>query len=101
MCDRLPMSNNPSTVPHYAVSYTGKLYYMIRVLPKSDYADELTRDEVKDLTNEWLKTNPVTVTYPLATPIHHTIDPQVIRPLKGVTNIWSTGDSIQVSYWTH
>lgn len=38
----------------------------------------------------------------LATPIHHTIDPQVIRPLKGVNNIWSDANgNIEIKFWKH
>lgn len=102
MCDRLPTGGSTSTVLHLEASWTGSLYYRIRVVPKSDYPDELTDKEVIDLTNEWLKTNPVIVTYPLATPIHHTIDPQVIRPLKGVNNIWSDANgNIEIKFWKH
>lgn len=43
-----------------------------------------------------------TIMYKLATPITHTIDPQVIRPFKGVNNIWSDANgSIEVKFWTH
>ena len=42
------------------------------------------------------------IAYPLATPIHHTIDPQVIRPLKGVNNIYSDANgNIEIKFWKH
>lgn len=101
VCDRLPTGGS-STVLHLEASWTGSLYYIIRVIPKSDYPDELTDKEVIDLTNDWLKTNPVTVAYPLETPIHHTIDPQVIRPFKGTNTIWSDANgNIEIKFWKH
>lgn len=101
VCDRLPTGDS-STVLHLEASWTGSLYYRIRVIPKSDYPDELTDKEVIDLTNDWLKTNPVTVAYPLETPIHHAIDPQVIRPLKGTNTIYSDANgNIEIKFWKH
>lgn len=42
------------------------------------------------------------IAYPLATPIHHTIGPQVIRPFKGVNNIWSDANgNIEIKFWKH
>lgn len=44
----------------------------------------------------------IMIMYKLATPIHHTIDPQVIRPLKGVNNIWSDANgNIEIKFWKH
>lgn len=51
----------------------------------------------------WLSENPVTVTYPLATPIRYDLPPQTIRTLKGVNNIFTVEDNttLTATYWTH
>ena len=64
-CDKLTLGFNAAIIPHYQTPYGGDLYYIIRVLPKTDYPDGLTKAEVLDLSNEWLQQNPVTVVYPL------------------------------------
>lgn len=61
--------------------------------------DDTTRTS---LINAWLTENPIDFYVPLATPIHHTIDPQVIRPLKGVNNIYSDANgNIEIKFWKH
>lgn len=102
LCDKLPLIRlNGGTVPHYSVPASGYLYYMIRVLPKADYPDGLTNAEVITLTNEWLQQNPVTVVYPLTTPIHYPLSPRILTTLKGSNVMWSDANGdITVRYWT-
>ena len=57
-----------------------------------------------EYTNAQVKAalNGVQLVYPLATPIHHTIDPATLRTLRGVNNVWAnTNGTIDLSYWTH
>ena len=45
---------------------------------------------------------PITLCYPLKTPIHYPIDPQTLKTLRGTNNIWSTSNGpITIKYWKH
>ena len=44
---------------------------------------------------------PLQFAYKLTTSTTYQLTPETIKTLRGINNIWSTGDSIQVSYWTH
>ena len=103
LCDKLPrIAPAIATVPHYSIPVAGRLYYQIRVLKKEDYTNELTPTEAKDLTNEWLQQNPVTVIYPLKIPNTYPLDPVTIRTLRGQNSIWSDANgNIEIKYWTH
>lgn len=51
---------------------------------------------------QWLSENTSEFCAPLATPIHHTIDPQTLKALRGMNNIWSDANgNIEVSFYTH
>lgn len=51
---------------------------------------------------QWLSENTPEFCAPLATSIHHTIDPQVIRPLKGTNTIYSDANgNIEIKFWKH
>lgn len=62
-------------------------------------------DGVTDLASliVWLKANPVTFTYPLATPVEYAMTAAevnaLLTSLKGVNNLWAdTGDMLSVEY---
>lgn len=40
--------------------------------------------------------------YELETPVHYTIEPQTLKTLQGVNNIWSNANgNIEIAYWKH
>lgn len=42
------------------------------------------------------------IVFKLATPIHHPIDPVILKTLRGLNNIWSNANGvIELSYWKH
>jgi len=46
--------------------------------------------------------NPMTICYPIATPITHTLTTlEVLKTLKGINNIWGNTGDITLSYWKH
>lgn len=46
----------------------------------------------------YLSQNPLEVCYELAEPIEIQLTPQQISTLKGVNNVWSNGDSVEITY---
>lgn len=60
--------------------------------------------ETKQAFGEYLDAQdpPFYALYELATPITYALTPQIIKSLRGVNNLWSTGNGdAQVTYWTH
>ena len=50
----------------------------------------------------WCSENPVEIVYPLANPVHYSIDPITLKTLRGTNNIWSTANgNIELKYYTH
>lgn len=50
------------------------------------------------LINSLLNENPVSFSYPLATPIRYQLTPQTIRTITGSNTISSNGGSMTVTY---
>ena len=52
--------------------------------------------------DETVDVSTVQYCFELATPIHHTIDPTILKTLHGLNNIWSNANgTIDLSYWSH
>lgn len=76
--------------------------YVRVILDPSKLSDISSSAAIRDSINGWLNDNPIGICYKLATPIHHTIDPQVIRPLKGTNTIYSDANgNIKIKFWKH
>ena len=48
--------------------------------------------------NQWFADNPTQLCYELATPITYQLTPTQVAALAGTNNVWSTGDSVSVTY---
>lgn len=96
LCDKLPYSTSYNKI-NCAYFYDGDTYGPAISLPTSLIGT--TNETLK----QYLSENSFVFCYQLlCTPIHHTIDPQVIRPLKGVNNIWSDANgNIEIKFWKH
>ena len=46
----------------------------------------------------WLSNNPIQLVYEVATPTKISLTPQPISTLKGENNVWSNGDSVEITY---
>lgn len=63
---------------------------------------ELDEIEAAIDVRNYLKDNGVVIVYPLVTPNTYSIDPQTIKALRGINNIWSNANgNIEVSFYTH
>lgn len=74
---------------HSGVGYSN--YYYVR---DSDFANNLEGfiEHIAD----------VRFVYELATPVHYSLEPQVLKTLQGVNNIWSNANGdLEISYYTH
>lgn len=95
-CDKLLCTSNYNITNRGCSFYDGSSYSICLTLPES-----LVGTTTAEL-NQYLSDNPITTAFKLQTSIHHTIDPQVIRPLKGVNNIYSDANgNIEIKYWKH
>ena len=79
---------------------------LYRAASGASFAYSFTGAEFADMTKAdlqaYLAENPIEAVYILQTPIHHTIDPQVIRPLKGTNTIYSDANgNIEIKFWKH
>lgn len=60
--------------------------------------EELTSSERNTLIKEWLATNNLSFILPLKTPITYQLTPQQLATFKGVNNIWSDAENVEVNY---
>ena len=47
---------------------------------------------------QWIKDNPISFTYPLATPITHQLTPTQLQSFIGQNNFWSNADYVEIEY---
>ena len=106
LCDILPtvgQSENPGEKTEYLwCARNGRLYVVFFLFNASDFEEEPSKQEVIDMTNNWLQEHPTTIVYKLQTPIHHTLTPETLKTLRGTNNIWSNSNGdITVQFWRH
>ena len=98
VCDRAVKVNNMGDVGNSVLgikiganSNSIYLYHSVGVTGATTEAD----------FRNWLADNPITVTYPLATPQIYQLTPHTIKTLIGRNNIWSDAGNVEVKFWTH
>lgn len=75
-----------NSVTGIALNSTGQVHLSVQGLT--------TREEY----NSWLQSNPLEFVYPLATPLTYQLTATQVEALVGTNNVWSTGDSVSVTY---
>ena len=98
-CDKLKTSSeNSSSMPNYSISgyrdstggYPNQNWIYIRLA-----SDAETVDAIK----AWLAENPITVVYPLATPLTLSLTPTEVRTILGYNNIYADSGNVDVVYY--
>lgn len=95
-CNRLPktatVSSDAGTPPAIVVGYNNNYVYMQGV--------KNINASITDLAslNAWLSNNPVTFTYPLATPQTVQLTAQQVSALVGTNNVWANSGDVEVEY---
>ena len=98
-CDKLKTSSaNSSSMPNYSISgyrdstggYPNQNWIYIRLA-----SDAETVDAIK----AWLTENPITVVYPLATPLTINLTPTEVRTILGYNNIYADSGNVDVVYY--
>ena len=89
-----------STTTIWAV--TGHANQFVFNATQSEETMFTARDKVKAwLAAQYANGTPVTITYPLATPLTIQLSSQQLTTLKGTNNVWSNGDNINATYVTN
>ena len=99
-CDKLRVVSNHVTVSNTDYSISGYGDYGGNY-PNQNWVYLKVTDAYNTVASirEWLTANPVTIVYPLATPITYTLLLQEVRALLGENNIWSDSGDVTVDYW--
>ena len=87
-CNMFPTSKSLNNV---GIIY-GANSRILFVMGAKEYASSV------DEWRTWLASNPLQIVYKLATPITYQLTPTQVAVLAGTNNVWSTGDSVSVTY---
>ena len=82
-------TNYNATWKPWQMSYTNQSKQVVFMTPHDEYADA---DAFKAAMSG------VQLVYELATPLTYQLTPQEVEALVGTNNVWSTGDSVSVTY---
>lgn len=92
-CDKLPLASG--RVINTAYMYDGDIYGACISLPTSLIGT--TIEEVK----AYMENNTFDFVYKLRSPIRYQLTPTQIKALKGINNVYSDADNINVTYYRH
>ena len=93
-CDKLPKVTVPNSYPYAGMGIGSQGNSAIYITGVS-YISGVT--DLASL-NTWLTNNPVTLTYPLATPQTYQVTPQQIMMLQGTNYVWTDTGDVSIQY---